>query len=134
MRAAADAKRIPRPWPEYYKKAGDPLVIFDDKLGDSWSTADWKAWVQPLKDSSNGGMLGSQAICAKLYRGGALEFKTSRKGLFSDRIALEFWVYVGVTGWEGTAAQVPNIRIALAGEKVSQQARHQWQLITSSSS
>jgi hypothetical protein len=28
---------------------------------------------------------------------------------------LQFWVYVGVAGWEGTSATVPDIKISLRG-------------------
>lgn len=31
---------------------------------------------------------------------------------------LKFWVYVGVTGWEGTAAKVPDIWVRIGGDKV----------------
>ena len=30
---------------------------------------------------------------------------------------LEFWVYVGVAGWEGTAAKVPDVQISIRGTK-----------------
>jgi hypothetical protein len=47
---------------------------------------------------------------------GAISFKTS-PGAFQDKYKLEFWVYVGVAGWEGTAAKVPNIQISIRGAK-----------------
>ena len=30
---------------------------------------------------------------------------------------LEFWVYVGVTGWEGTGATKPDVSINVSGDK-----------------
>jgi hypothetical protein len=54
---------------------------------------------------------------------GALSIKT-HKGAFSNRYKLEFWVYVGVTGWQGTAAQVPDITINLSGDKVGGRTWH----------
>lgn len=47
---------------------------------------------------------------------GAISFKTS-PGAFQDKYKLEFWVYVGVAGWEGTATKVPNIQISIRGAK-----------------
>ncbi len=38
--------------------------------------------------------------------------------MFTHRVALEFWIYVGVTGWEGTQAKVPDIYITVGGAKV----------------
>jgi hypothetical protein len=63
-------------------------------------------------------MLGGQGLCAKIHSKGALSLRAPGAGAFADRIALEFWVYVGVTGYDGLAAQVPNININLAGPKV----------------
>lgn len=48
---------------------------------------------------------------------GALALKT-HPGAFVGKYKLNFWLYVGVTGWEGTAAQVPDITINLSGSKV----------------
>lgn len=48
---------------------------------------------------------------------GAFSFK-AYNGVFSNRISLSFYMYVGKTGWEGTGAQVPDIRISISGDKV----------------
>ena len=107
----------PRPWPEFY--SNPPLAVFDDSLAAGWSTGgSWSAWVQPQPDARASGMLGGQGLCAKIHSKGALSLQAPRKGAFADRIALEFWVYVGVTGYDGLGAQVPNININLAGPKV----------------
>lgn len=47
---------------------------------------------------------------------GAISFKTN-PGAFQNKYKLEFWVYVGVAGWEGTAAKVPDIQISIRGTK-----------------
>eukprot|EP00878_Enallax_costatus_P025214 GHUV01026957.1.p2 GENE.GHUV01026957.1~~GHUV01026957.1.p2 ORF type:complete len:158 (-),score=33.50 GHUV01026957.1:737-1210(-) len=46
---------------------------------------------------------------------GMISLKTN-KGSFQDKYKLEFWVYVGVTGWEGTAAKVPDIQVSIRGD------------------
>jgi hypothetical protein len=45
---------------------------------------------------------------------GAISF-TTNPGAFQDKYKLELWVYVGVAGWEGTAAKVPDIQISIKG-------------------
>jgi hypothetical protein len=47
---------------------------------------------------------------------GAISFKT-KPGAFKNKYKLEFWVYVGVAGWEGTAARVPDIQVSIRGTK-----------------
>jgi hypothetical protein len=44
---------------------------------------------------------------------------TSDRSPFAGKYKLQFWVYVGVTGWEGTSAKVPDININIGGDKVS---------------
>lgn len=44
---------------------------------------------------------------------------TSDRSPFAGKYKLQFWVYVGVTGWEGTSAKVPDININIGGNKVS---------------
>lgn len=41
---------------------------------------------------------------------GAISFKTN-PGAFQNKYKLEFWVYVGVAGWEGTAAKGEQLRV-----------------------
>jgi hypothetical protein len=48
-----------------------------------------------------------------------LRLKTSNgRSPFAGKYKLQFWVYVGVTGWEGTSAKVPDININIGGDKV----------------
>lgn len=48
---------------------------------------------------------------------GALSFK-AWNGAFNNKVALRFYMYVGKTGWEGTSAQIPDIRVSISGDKV----------------
>lgn len=49
-----------------------------------------------------------------------LRLKTSTSNQpFSGKYKFSFWAYVGVTGWEGTAAKVPDIHVNIGGDKVS---------------
>lgn len=48
-----------------------------------------------------------------------LRLKTqSSNQAFNGKYKFSFWAYVGVTGWEGTAAKVPDIHINIGGDKV----------------
>jgi hypothetical protein len=49
---------------------------------------------------------------------GGISLKSSDKGKFAGFIALEFWVYVGVTGYEGTSATIPDVDVQIAGDQV----------------
>ena len=45
-----------------------------------------------------------------------MRFKTN-PGAFQNKYKLNFWVYVGITGWEGTSAKVPDIYVRIGGDK-----------------
>lgn len=107
-----------RDWPEYTKWAPAPVTIFQDKYMNGWGDASWNSWVQPLRDSSQSGLNGSTGLCAKVYSQGALAMSTGKKA-FQNRRLLRFAVYVGVTGLDGTSAQVPNLRLNIGGQKGS---------------
>lgn len=47
---------------------------------------------------------------------GSVAFRTN-PGAFLGKYKMEFWVYVGVAGWEGTAAKVPDIKVSIRGSK-----------------
>ncbi len=40
------------------------------------------------------------------------------KGVFSNRVSLRFWMYVGVTGYNGLQAKVADIKITIGTNKV----------------
>lgn len=138
-----------RDWPEVRSKAVQPHVVFDDGFQNGWRDASWNAWVQPRQQSSKSGMLDSPAVCASIkYQvslvpnllfsllikatsvfinltylassssQGALSFQASN-GVFQGHLALEFWTYVGVAGWEGTQAKIPDVTISISGTKVN---------------
>ncbi|GFH18963.1 uncharacterized protein HaLaN_15847 [Haematococcus lacustris] len=51
------------------------------------------------------------------FEKGALALK-AWNGVFSNAVALEFWTYVGVVGWEGTNATIPDITVSIGGDQV----------------
>ncbi|GFH12038.1 expansin-like EG45 domain-containing protein, partial [Haematococcus lacustris] len=61
-------------------------------------------------------MLGGPGMCARVANGGALALK-AWNGVFSNAVALEFWTYVGVVGWEGTNATIPDITVSIGGDQ-----------------
>eukprot|EP00775_Hariotina_reticulata_P008069 gene8070-8264_t len=120
------SSRPTRDWPDF---AGDSdrTYVFMDGQGmplasqppqpqNGWWDNSWNSWLQPAKDSQYSGMRKGQAYCGSIKQKGAISFKTN-PGAFQGKYKLEFWVYVGVTGWEGTAAQVPDIKISIRGSK-----------------
>uniref|UniRef100_A0A383VYW9 Expansin-like EG45 domain-containing protein n=1 Tax=Tetradesmus obliquus TaxID=3088 RepID=A0A383VYW9_TETOB len=104
-----------RDWPEYTGQR-DSDFIFDNSLDNNWWDASWNTWLQSPKDAKESGMRKGQALCANIKSQGALALKTN-SGAFQNKYKLEFWVYVGVSGWEGTSATVPDIKISLRGTK-----------------
>lgn len=58
-----------RDWPEYWSPGGrqpDSSFVFRDSFEGGWVEDSWGAWVQPQRDSARSGLLGSQAVCAKV--------------------------------------------------------------------
>ncbi|KAI8471576.1 MAG: RlpA-like double-psi beta-barrel-protein domain-containing protein-containing protein [Monoraphidium minutum] len=104
-----------RDWPEF---AGEPdrTMVFDNGVAPYWWVEQWNAWVQPQSDSQNSGLRKGQGFCAKIYQQGGVRFKTN-PGAFKGKYKLNYWMYVGVTGWEGTAAKVPDIWVRIGGSK-----------------
>jgi hypothetical protein len=51
-----------------------------------------------------------------MHMQGSVAFRTN-PGAFLGKYKMEFWVYVGVAGWEGTAAKVPDIKVSIRGSK-----------------
>lgn len=117
IKAPAGAVRPVRDWPELVKNEKGKTVVFEDSVWGGWKDVSWgNTWVQSPADSKANGRRSGTGLCAKIPANGALAFK-GWDGVFQGHRRLDFWVYVGVAGWEGTAAQIPDIRISIRGNK-----------------
>ncbi|KAF5842723.1 hypothetical protein DUNSADRAFT_5490 [Dunaliella salina] len=113
----SDAKRRTRDWPELRSKNIVPKVIFNDGwIQNGFKDVSWSAWMQPLEQTKQSGMLGGPGMCASVNYGGALALK-AWNGIFKQTVALEFWTYVGDTGYHGDRADIPDIQVSISGDK-----------------
>ncbi|GFR49513.1 hypothetical protein Agub_g11554 [Astrephomene gubernaculifera] len=113
---AGDVRRT-RDWPEYFPDSSNTrLSVFEDGYASGIVDNSWKMQLQSLADSSKSGAAGSQAVCGKVPIGGALAFR-GWNGMFSKRKALEFWFYVGATGWDGKDQKTPDLWVSVSGKK-----------------
>ena len=68
-------------------------------------------------------MTDRQAVRAKRWPlaclQGGISLKTSEKGKFGGFVALEFWVYVGITGYAGSTANIPDVNVVISGDQVT---------------
>ncbi|GAX75120.1 hypothetical protein CEUSTIGMA_g2564.t1 [Chlamydomonas eustigma] len=107
-----------RDWPEYEVNEPQPLAAFTGNYGTGFFDASWNTLIYPSSTSSGQGVLGQNAICAAISPNGALAFR-AYPGIFTNRISLHFWMYVGVTGTGGSTAQVADININVRNSKVA---------------
>eukprot|EP00983_Pelagomonas_calceolata_P041712 1138185-Pelagomonas_calceolata.AAC.7 len=65
-----DAKRRTRDWPELRSKDIVPRVIFNDGwIQNEFKDVSWSAWMQPLEQTKQKGMLGGPGMCASVNGG-----------------------------------------------------------------
>ncbi|KAJ9529832.1 hypothetical protein QJQ45_022243 [Haematococcus lacustris] len=117
----ANAVRQARDWPDFRSTSIQPRPIFGSvetggALQNGFYDISWKASLQSLSATRTSGMLGGPGMCARVANGGALALK-AWNGVFSNAVALEFWTYVGVVGWEGTNATIPDITVSIGGDQ-----------------
>eukprot|EP00983_Pelagomonas_calceolata_P119663 1160628-Pelagomonas_calceolata.AAC.3 len=118
-RILTDAKRRTRDWPELRSKDIVPRVIFNDGwIQNGFKDVSWSAWMQPLDQTKQKGMLGGPGMCASVQGGGAFALK-AWNGIFQNTVALEFWTYVGEIGDYGEWANIPDIEVSISGDKAS---------------
>lgn len=67
---SAGVKRRTRDWPEWRSKEIVPRIIFNDGwIQNDFKDASWNAWMQPLSDTKQKGMLGGPGMCATVQKG-----------------------------------------------------------------
>jgi hypothetical protein len=65
-----DAKRRTRDWPEKRSKEIVPRIIFNDGwIQNEFKEVSSSAWMQPLSETKQNGMLGGPGMCATVQKG-----------------------------------------------------------------
>lgn len=106
--------RVTRDWPDMRGPRADSLFIYKSGHQNSFHDSSWSADLEDSTDSSKKGLHNGNALCANILPNGAVGF-TGPNGSFSDRVSIQFFLYVGQTGYNGGSAVKPNIKISLAG-------------------
>lgn len=115
---SGDLPRPTRDWPDMVtsNRSDTPLSLFQDGYRNGFGDASWSTSVETYSASANKGVHGAHGLCANILPDGALALK-GPNGAFSGRVGLRFSVYVGNTGYDGSSATKPNVRIDLSGDR-----------------
>lgn len=114
--APAGNVRIARDWPDMSRNRAPSITLFGSGgFQNGFYDSSWSSKVQA---SAGKGMRGAAGLCASISPNGALGL-SGPNGSFVGRVGLSFYLYVGETGYDGSSATKPNIRIGLAGSKGS---------------
>lgn len=108
--------QLTRDWPDMSTNRADSLFLYKNGYQNGFGDASWTANIQSYPASSNKGMHNGAGLCANILPNGALGLK-GPSGAFNGRVGLQFFVYVGQTGYNGGGVSKPNIRINLSGAR-----------------
>lgn len=108
-----DNRRLTRDWPDMSSNRADSLMLYQNDYQNAVTDASWSSDTQsyPYK-----GLQGGAGLCATILPGGALALRAPPRS-FVGRVGLQFFVYVGQTGYSGSSGVKPNININLSGAK-----------------
>ncbi|KAF5839739.1 hypothetical protein DUNSADRAFT_18741, partial [Dunaliella salina] len=109
QKASSHYFRRTRDWPELRSQQIVPRTIFNNgRLQNGFTDVSWSAWMHPLEETKQMGILQGPGICATIQGRGVFALKTDVKGIFDKTVAFEFWLYVGKNGWSENAS-LPDV-------------------------
>lgn len=109
---------VTRDWPDMSENRYGSLFLYQNGYQNGFGDASWTTNIQSFSASANKGMHNGPGLCANIFPNGALALK-GPTGSFQGRVGLQFFIYVGQTGYDGGSVSKPDIRINLSGNKGS---------------
>ncbi len=133
-------KRVTRDWPEYWPNTVNPQVIYQGGIWPPWTISNINSGpianpsLQPMQQavtpispfgtpeqaSTPQPLVGpGSPLCATLQGRGSVTLSTTQLGLFSNRISLIMWVYMGDITNDGATLQARrNVLVSIGNSQV----------------